>query len=103
MVAMRHLQSFFFARSVLHAAIALCLLALVACGDTRVAHKVYPVKGKILVDGQPAKECQITLNKTSQDKQPVLPTGTTNENGEFQLTTYYTGDGAPEGDYVATF
>jgi hypothetical protein len=83
--------------------IALAILALASCGgDGRNRHKVYPVKGKILVNGQPANECQIVLLRTYDDKNPVVPQGLTNENGEFQLTSYDNNDGAPEGEYVAT-
>lgn len=82
------------------AAVACCLLA--SCGNPSVVHKVYPVKGKILVNGQPANECQILLNRNYEDKHPVTPMAMTNENGEFEITTYYAKDGAPEGEYIAT-
>jgi len=36
--------------------VAFLFAALTACDDGRNLHKVYPVKGKILVNGQPAAE-----------------------------------------------
>jgi hypothetical protein len=83
---------------------ALAIVALASCGDGRNLHPVYPVKGKILVNGQPAHDCQIYLNRTFDDKHPfrVTPQGLTNENGEYEITSYNTNDGAPEGEYVVT-
>jgi hypothetical protein len=54
------------------------------------------------VNGQPAHECRIYLNRMFDEKDPVMPFGLTNENGEFQITSYDTNDGAPEGKYVVT-
>src|SRR5262249_442728 len=84
--------------------LAVAVVALASCGDGRNLRKVYPVKGKILVNGQPAHECQIYLHRTTEDDHPskVVPQATTNEAGEFQLTTYQANDGGPEGEYVAT-
>jgi hypothetical protein len=77
-------------------------MALVSCGDDPKRHKVYPVTGKILVNGKPANECQIVLNRTYEDKNPVVPLGMTDENGVFQITSYEAYDGAPEGEYIVT-
>ncbi len=87
----------------LRLALALALVAPVACGGRKFP-KVYPVKGKILVNGQPANECQIYLNRTFEDKHPIkaTPSGLTDKNGEFQITSYQTNDGAQEGEYVVT-
>lgn len=63
----------------------------------------YPVKGVILVDGKPAKDVKITFHPVQDmgDK-PVIPSGSTNEQGEFQLSTFVTDDGAPAGEYDVT-
>jgi hypothetical protein len=80
------------------------VVVLVGCGDGRNLRKVYPVKGKILVNGQPATDCQIAFHPTDAGDPAtrVTPRGLTDEKGEFQLTTYYGNDGAPEGEYVVT-
>lgn len=79
------------------------LLAVAGCGGDNF-QKVYPVKGKVLVDGQPCVDCMVTLHRTFDDNHPrkVLPYALTDENGDFQITSYVTNDGAPEGEYVAT-
>lgn len=84
--------------------VALGLLTIVSCGGGPEFHKVYPVKGKILVNNQPAADCLIYLNKTFDDPSPrrVSPYAVTDANGNFAITSYVTGDGAPEGEYVVT-
>lgn len=66
--------------------------------------KVTPVFGKVTVDGQPAHDAMVKLNRTFDDPHPrkVIPYGLTNEQGEFKVTSYVTDDGAPEGEYVVT-
>src|SRR5262245_3357070 len=83
--------------------LAFAALLAASCGRSDF-HKVYPVKGKVLVNGQPAGECIVTLNRTFDDNHPrrVTHYGMTNEHGEFQVTSYNAGDGAPEGEYIVT-
>lgn len=84
--------------------LATALVALSACGGKKFP-TTYPVKGKVLVNGQPAKACQITFNPTGTGGDPATkatPQGETDEKGEFQLTSYNANDGAPEGEYVVT-
>ena len=90
-------------RAGLRAVVAVTVLGLAACGGSDF-HKVYPVKGTILVNGRPANDCLIYLNRTFDDNHPrrVTPYALTGENGEFQITSYITNDGAPEGEYVVT-
>jgi len=87
----------------LRVALALAVVATAACVGRKFP-KVYPVKGKILVNGAPAKECQISFHRASGGDPafPVTPNGLTDENGEFQLTSFHANDGAPEGEYVVT-
>jgi hypothetical protein len=82
---------------------ALAAFVLVSCGSSDF-QKVFPVKGKILVDGEPAAECLIYLNRNfdTDHPRPVTPYALTEANGEFQITSYITSDGAPEGEYVIT-
>src|SRR5438094_10585548 len=84
-------------RSGLPLAAACAVLVLAGCGKSEF-HKVYPVKGKILVDGQPAAECMIYLNRTFDDDHPrrVTPYALTETNGEFPITSYITNDAAAE-------
>lgn len=65
--------------------------------------KTYPVKGVVLVDGKPAKDVMIAFHpREKQEDRPHLPSGRTDEKGEFQLSTFVTDDGAPEGLYEVT-
>jgi len=70
------------------------------CGDSgRIP--VYPVRGKVTLDGQPAVGAFVKfkiINGTEQTKW-MMPQGTTDEDGAFRLDTYEMGDGAPEGNY----
>src|SRR5262245_26752817 len=87
----------------IRAAVALAVVAVAGCGGSKFP-TVYPVKGKITVNGQPAKECQISFHRTTEgDKNfPATPRGLTDDKGEFQLTSYNLNDGAAEGEYVVT-
>jgi hypothetical protein len=100
---MQPLCSTYPVRRGLRAVIAVTLLILASCGKSQF-HKVYPVKGKVLVNGKPAFECMVHLNRTFDDDHPrrVSPYALTDEKGEFQVTSYITHDGAPEGEYVVT-
>lgn len=80
------------------------VVALPSCSDSRKFPKTYPVKGKILVNGQPANDCQIYLRASAAGSPAtqVTPNAVTSTNGEFQITSFRAKDGAPEGEYVVT-
>ena len=75
---------------------------LIGCGggdENRVP--VLPVKGKILLDGEPAVGAYVEFiqkNPTAATKN-ISPTSSVDENGDFLLSTYAMGDGIPEGNY----
>jgi len=79
------------------------LTATLGCGgqdSDRV--EVFPVSGKVLVNGQPAEGASVIFYSQSPDsegKKMPVPGGTTDANGDFQLTSYESGDGAPAGEY----
>lgn len=67
--------------------------------------QVFPVSGKLTVDGRPAAGAEINLYGATRDLQgpgTVAPYATTDEQGEFQLRSYDPGDGAPAGEFVVT-
>jgi len=68
------------------------------------APKTVPVKGKIVVDGKPAPPKSVWVTMHAKGESPINfdPRGNTDENGEFQITTYLTGDGVPPGEYDIT-
>jgi hypothetical protein len=87
---------------VLCLALASLALLLPSCGKRRKV--VYPVHGKIVdSEDKPAVGATIIFHPVdSSDADAVKPIGNAEEDGSFTLTTYEKGDGAPEGEYVAT-
>jgi hypothetical protein len=76
-------------------------VALSGCSEQRVP--VYPVSGKITYKGQPPVGASVVLHSLSgSDAKDVVPAGTVKDDGSFTVTSYDPGDGAPQGDYVAT-
>jgi hypothetical protein len=80
----------------------LLVIALAGCGDARAP--LYAVRGRVVDgQGQPATGAQLFFNPVGGDTKGVpRPVGHVDEKGEFRLTTYVEGDGAPEGDYAVT-
>lgn len=69
--------------------------------DDRV--KVYPVEGTLNVLGRPAGNAHVAFHHTDKARIGGLcPVGITRPDGTFRVTTYRSGDGAPEGEYVVT-
>ena len=88
----------------------LTLLLLVFCGcsnDTAAPGrlKTYPVKGTVLVDGQPVESLAVEChNIDGLNKQnPTMSQALTGKLGKFEIGTYQTGDGVPDGEYTLTF
>ena len=84
----------------------LLLLVFCSCSSRDPNWKeTHPATGEVYVDGQPAALLRVTctnVNGLDQDK-PTLSSGTTDEEGKFQISTYEQADGLPEGEYVLTF
>lgn len=90
-------------RTVLAAAAVALLMASCSKSNAPEQLPVFPVEGKLTLDGQAAPGAFIVLHpvghelpKTAQPKARVSPDGT------FKIGTYSQGDGAPEGEYVLT-
>ena len=71
-----------------------------ACSSGR--KPVHPVRGQILVNGKPAGQAQVLLHPAEGGQSEPHPTGQTDDQGYFTLTSYTNGDGAPEGSYAVT-
>ncbi len=87
-----------FARRWLRLGLSLALLACLACGSDK--RKLYPVRGKVLVDGKPAEGATVALY-AADASQPMaqFPRGYVKADGTFTIGTYDPEDGAPAGDY----
>jgi hypothetical protein len=70
-------------------------------GEPRVP--VFPVKGEIVIDGQPTPGAFLVFHPVGQTGRDVLkPRGRANNDGTFQVGTYGSADGAPVGQYKVT-
>jgi len=77
------------------------LLCTTGCGGDARVQKTYAVTGKVMLDGKPFKGAFVALIPKDASKFVMneRPQATTDEEGNFKLFTYATGDGAPAGDY----
>lgn len=78
----------------------LSVIVYSGCDEDRLA--TYSVSGKVLVDGKPEKGVvlQLVPIETNPLRNTRLrPGAVTDERGEFLMTTYSIGDGAPDGTY----
>jgi hypothetical protein len=60
---------------------------------------VYPAEGVVLYKGKPAEGARVTFVPVEASKDTYRPSGITDVEGVFKLTTYHTNDGAPAGKY----
>src|SRR5206468_35759 len=71
------------------------------CGPGR--RPVYPVSGKVLVQGRPAAGAQLTFHPVGENgPNAIRPVAHVDDQGNFRLTSYKEGDGAPAGEYRVT-
>lgn len=83
-----------------HSIITLIALSVLAgCGGAADRPDLVPVKGTVLLNGQPVSGATVTF---SNEKAPRSAQGVTDAEGKFQLTSYDTNDGAIEGEHSIT-
>ena len=76
----------------------LCSLSI---GCSKRSVKVYPVRGEVYFNGQPAEGATVHFHPV--DKKACPPAfATVNEDGAYSLTTFKTDDGAAAGEYIVT-
>jgi len=80
----------------------LAVLALTGCSKASNRLPVFPVRGKVLVGGEPATEAFVAFHPAPDNPAPAWIVGQVDAEGNFALSTYVSGDGAPEGDYTVT-
>jgi hypothetical protein len=75
------------------------VMMITGCGDGKLP--LYPVTGKVLVDGKPAAAAMVIFCpiEGSDELLRERPFGITASDGTFQLTTYVKDDGGPAGEY----
>jgi hypothetical protein len=83
-----------------------CALALPSCGDGRQTRKVYPTTGEVYVNGAPAAGAMLVFQPASgavpEEWPEGYPRAVAGADGKFAVSTYGSGDGCPEGEYVVT-
>jgi len=77
---------------------------IAGCGKTDDGRlRAYPTHGKVTIDGKPTKGVYVFLNPATQPAtHGIFPNAITDEQGEYWVSTYDSGDGAPLGDYTVT-
>lgn len=91
------------ARGLLVALTAVATGAAPGCGAKSNRLPVYPTSGQVLVGGKPVKGVFVYLWPASAEGiDAYCPNGQSDESGNFTLSTYDTGDGAPAGEYKVT-
>ena len=81
-------------------------LPLCSCsGKPEFSKERFPVKGEVYVDGEPAARLSVTLHdvKGFDEQAPAIPQAVTRQDGTFAISTFDAEDGAPAGEYKATF
>jgi hypothetical protein len=77
--------------------------------DNIQRHDVFPLAGRVTIDGQPpGSDSNVILVMLNDAKMPDLPVAkrpytTCTPNGDFAFSTYLGGDGFEAGDYILTF
>ena len=88
------------------ALVGMLALSLCSCsGKKDFGKETFPVTGEVYVDGQPAARLSVTLNdvKGIDPAAPAIPQAVTKQDGTFAISTFEAEDGAPAGEYTATF
>jgi hypothetical protein len=89
-------------KAVARRSVVLILVLSAGCSQTGMA----PVKGRVMFNGKPVKEAQVTFApapRSAGDKEPGKPaTGFTTADGVFVLSTYKAYDGALIGMHHVT-
>lgn len=79
----------------------LCFFPL-ACSKPDTKVKVYPVRGKVFFNGQPAGGAVIHFHPKFDTKSGTAAFADVKEDGSFRLSTFGSDDGAAAGDYIVT-
>lgn len=97
--------------------IGLGCLATISCGAQnehgyfKHDEQLFPVEGKVLIAGKPAKNATVIFHREESlvamagigaTKLPPNPRGDCDEDGTFRIYTYVAYDGAPAGRYAVT-
>jgi hypothetical protein len=81
----------------------LLLVSLVAgCSKSEATVPVHPVSGQVLFNGKPAAHASVIFHPKAGAEGVPVPRANADAQGNFTLSTYGVGDGAPLGEYAVT-
>jgi len=63
---------------------------------------VFPVNGKLFIEGEPASGALVVFHPQGVDRAAPRPKGYVDARGNFVISTFQPGDGAPSGEYRVT-
>lgn len=80
---------------------------VLGCGSADLKNQpTIPVELEVYYQGKPAQKARVILHPTEEKDtevwRAIRPHGVVREDGKAALTSYFTGDGAPAGEYVVT-
>jgi hypothetical protein len=78
------------------------ILSCSGCGKKEVRLPTHKVSGKVTLAGVGLPNATVIFHSKNPVEGFIKPRATTKENGEFEMTTYESGDGSPVGDYDVT-
>src|SRR5947209_5687537 len=79
------------------------VLGLCLGGCSEAEKPTYPVRGQVLIEGKPAARALVAFHPVgATGREAVHPAGQADEQGNFTLTSFAAGDGAPPGEYQVT-
>ena len=81
------------------------VLALASAGCSKQAPQtlpVHPVTGKVTFDGRPAAGALVVFHPKDASAGLPTPNALVDKQGNYTLSSYTAGDGAPAGEYVVT-
>ena len=76
--------------------------ATVGCSEGESRLPTHKVTGKVVKNGVGVSNATVIFHSKNPPKDFIKPRAISNSEGEFTLTTYESGDGAPVGDYEVT-
>jgi len=80
-----------------------CVVLGAGCEKPAPQNKpVYPVHGSAVFNGKPPVGATVIFNPLPLDRMATPSRGMVKADGSFQLSTYGSEDGAPEGEYAVT-
>jgi len=79
---------------------AVVVCVALGCGGSKVEPQVavVPAKGRVTIKGQPGANLALAFIPAGHGTN-LRPQANTGADGAFEITTYKTGDGGPEGEY----